>query len=276
MQLLQLQRDLARRLDAAGVASPQHDARALLMHALQLDWSALVLQGSRDLTPQEEQQVERLAVRRLAREPLQHLLGTVEWGGLTLQVSPAALIPRPETEVLLQLALARLAGWPAARVLDVGTGTGALALALRQARPDLQVLGSDVSPEALALARENAQRTGLAVPFVQADLLEGLQGPFQLIVSNPPYLPEADRQTADPEVGHDPALALYSGPDGLGLARRLALQARPALRPGGTLLLELDPRNVQQLAAELDTQGWRVTVHPDLTGRERFLEAGGR
>lgn len=268
-----LQKGLTRRLAGAGIDSPQPEARALLGHVLGLDWAGLVLASERVPTPEEAARLEALTRRRLAREPLQHLLGEVEWGGLLLGVSPAALIPRPETEVLLSLALDVLAGQIRPRVLDVGTGSGALALAVKAARPDALVTASDVSADALALARRNAGRNGLDVRFLVSDLLGGVSGRFNLIVSNPPYLPDADRESAQPEVRHDPDLALYSGPDGLTLARRLALQAPAHLEAGGTLLLELDPRNVDRLAEEMRPAGWRVQIHADLTGRRRFLSA---
>jgi release factor glutamine methyltransferase len=260
-------------LTEAGIDSPLPEARALLSHVLRLDWTGLVLASGRRLTHSEADELEALTLRRLTREPLQHLLGEVEWGGLRLLVSPAALIPRPETETLLLLALAELEGLEAPQVLDVGTGTGALALGVRLARPDAAVTASDLSSEALALARRNAEQTGLAVRFLHSDLLESVGGQFRLIVSNPPYLPGTDREQAQPEVRHDPELALYSGPDGLELARRLVAQVPPHLEVGGILLLELDPRNVQVLAAEMTAVGWTVRVSPDLSGRERFLRA---
>lgn len=268
-----LQAQLVQRLRAAGLESPLPEARALLTHVLHLDWAGLVLAAERPVTPAQVQELERLTLRRLSREPLQHLLGTVEWGGVTLHVSPAALIPRPETEGLLALALECITETVAPAVLDVGTGTGALALGLKAARPDARVTASDLSPEALALAGRNAQANGLEVAFVLADLLENATGSFDLIVSNPPYLPDGDRLNAQPEVRHDPDLALYGGPDGLKLARRLAAQATGRLEPGGILLLELDPRNVEVLAAEMMTAGWAVQTHADLSGRERFLWA---
>lgn len=141
------------------------------------------------------------------------------------------------------------------------------------ARPDAAVLAVDLSPEALALARENALLNSLNVAFVKSDLLNSIPGPFDLILANLPYLPEGDRAHAEPEVRHDPELALYSGPDGLALARRLIPQARAALAEGGALWLELDPRNAPAFAAELRAQGWAAALHPDLTGRERFVRA---
>jgi release factor glutamine methyltransferase len=244
----------------------------LLQFVSGLDRSGLVIHAGQELSAGQLGRLESLARRREAREPLQHLLGEVEWAGLVLRVSPDALIPRPETEVLLQLALDALKDKTYARVLDVGTGTGALALGIKQVRPDAAVTASDLSAPALALAAQNAALNGLAVTLVQADLLTGLGGPYDLLVSNPPYLPADDEHSAQPEVRFDPALALYSGPDGLDLARRLMSQAPAVLAPGAVVLLELDPRNVEVLAAELEGVGWRVRVHSDLTGRARFLE----
>ena len=267
------QRGLTGRLKRAGIVPSASEARALLMHVLGLDWSGLILAGERPLTPDEQAALEALTVRRERREPLQHLLGELEWGGLRLLVTPAALIPRPETERLLELALALLPQHTGLAVLDVGTGSGALALGLKAARPDLAVSASDVSRAALALARANAVRLGLTITLRHADLLVGVPGTFDLIVSNPPYLPDADRLSAPSELAYDPAGALYGGPDGLTLARTLLRQAPARLRPGGAALLELDPRNVETLAAELRTAGWQAEVLPDLSGRQRFLRA---
>lgn len=266
-------RDSAARLEEAGVPSPGVDARALVQHALGLSRTECLTRAGERLSAQQLARVEALLAQRAARRPLQHLLGAVEWGGLRLRVDGRALIPRPETEWLLTLALGHLGTHPAPRIVDVGTGTGALALALKAACPGAQVTGSDLSAPALALARENGERCGLDVTWVQADLLAGLDGPYDLIVSNPPYLPAGDREGAPPELEHDPALALYAGPTGLDLARPLAQQAASRLAAGGALLLELDPRNAPRLAAELRDTGWVAEVGADLAGRERFVTA---
>lgn len=265
--------EAVRTLRAAGVSSPEVDARALTLHALDLPPTAFLLRGLEEVDGAGAERLSQLIQQRAARVPLQHLLGTVEWGGLQLGVDGRALIPRPETEWFLQLALADLKGVGLPRVVDVGTGTGALALGVKMARPDAAVLAVDLSPEALALARENALLNSLNVAFVKSDLLNSIPGPFDLILANLPYLPEGDRAHAEPEVRHDPELALYSGPDGLALARRLIPQARAALAEGGALWLELDPRNAPAFAAELRAQGWAAALHPDLTGRERFVRA---
>lgn len=266
--------EATRLLRDAGVPSPEVDARALVTHTLNLRGAALLLHGGEVVPDADAARLLVLIRRRAVREPLQHLLGEVEWGGVRLRTDGRALVPRPETEWLLHLALGALRDRVVPRVLDVGTGTGALALGLKAARPDAIITATDLSPDALSLARENAALNGLEVMFVEGSLLAGLPGPFDLIVSNPPYLPEADREEADPEVRFDPDLALYAGPDGLDVARPLTLEAGSALAPEGVLLLELDPRNAATLAAELRSQGWGAEVLPDLAGRERFVRAG--
>lgn len=262
-------------LHHAGVPSPEVDARMLVQETLHLSRTALLLGGNELVEGEAQARVLALIEQRSHRTPLQHLLGEVEWGGLRLKTDARALIPRPETEWLLHLVTQEVRGMGLSqpRLADVGTGTGALALALAQAFPGAQVTATDLSPDALALARENATLNGLRVDFVQADLLAGLDGPFDLIVSNPPYLPDTDRQHTDPEVRFDPDLALYAGADGLALARPLAAQAASRLAPGGVLWLELDPRNAPALAAELSAAGWQAEVHADLTGRKRFVRA---
>ena len=273
MRLRDLLRQGAERLGSAGVPSPEVDARELLLSALHLTPTALLTRADEPVGADGQARYAALLDRRAAREPLQHILGEVEWGGVRLRCDPRALVPRPETEWLLHLLLPGVQSRPQPRVLDVGTGTGALALGVKAACPGAAVTATDLSPGALALARENAALNGLEVTWMQADLLAGVPGPFDLIVSNPPYLPEGDRAHADPEVQRDPQLALYSGPDGLTLARRLAAQAPPVLAGGGTLWLELDPRNAATLAAELRAGGWDAQLHADLTGRERFVQA---
>lgn len=260
-------------LRAAGVPSPGADARALVAFALHLTGAELFLRAKDQVSGAHEAHLRALLARRAAREPLQYLLGELEWGGVTLRVDGRALIPRPETEWLLHLALQALEPRAAPRVVDVGTGTGALALGVKGARPDAHVTATDLSAEALALARENAALNALDVEFRQGDLLDGLPGPFDLILSNPPYLPDRDRDAAEPEVHRDPPLALYGGPDGLDVARRLTAQAASRLAPDGLLLLELDPRNAAPLADELRAHGWATRILPDLTGRERFVQA---
>lgn len=228
--------------------------------------------------PLSEDAAERLELmvqRRLQREPLQLITGTAHFWGLGLHTAPGVLIPRPETERLVELALSRLAGRSSPRVLDVGTGSGAIALALKHERPDATVAATDVSAAALSLAGRNAAQLGLELELLQADLLTGAAADraaaADLVISNPPYLPAADAGAVSPEVRHDPVTALYAGADGLDLYRQLLKQAAELLKPDAWLLIELDPRNVHA-AAEAARDWSIVRVEADLAGRERFLQ----
>ena len=215
--------------------------------------------------------------RRVSREPLQHILGTAPFYGLELAVDATVLVPRPETERLVELVLDALRGVERPHVLDVGTGCGAIALALRAERSDAEVVASDIAPEAVALARRNAGRLALPVRVLRSDLLAEadvatVAAGCDVLVANLPYLPLSDADALQPEAGHDPALALYAGKDGLGVARRLIRQAARLLPSGALLALELDPRNVRKALVEV--AAWRdARVERDLPGRERYLLA---
>ncbi|ADR36352.1 protein-(glutamine-N5) methyltransferase, release factor-specific [Oceanithermus profundus DSM 14977] len=263
------------RLEEAGFPSRQAEAEArqLLEHATGAQGARFWREARAALEPAQERLLEEALARRAAGEPLQLILGTAVFCGLELEVRPGVLVPRPETERLVELALERLPESGPARVLDVGTGGGAIALALKQARPELDVYASEVSEAALELARANARRLGLAVTFLHAPLTAGLWD-LDLIVSNPPYLPEAYREAAPPELAWEAETALYAGADGLAVARPLLAEAAGALAAGGWLLLELDPTNVHVLAREAERAGYgEVAVLPDLAGRARFLRA---
>lgn len=264
-----------RRLERAGLASPRAEATALLSALLNVSPSGLVSDRNRVLSEAELARLEAWVVRREAREPLQHIVGYAHFYGLELQVTPAVLIPRPETEVLVELALAALKEVPQPKVVDVGTGSGAIALALKAERPDAVVWATDLSAAALGVAARNARALGLEVRLAPSDLLDAPEvaafaQALDLLVSNPPYLLETDAAWLSPEVQRDPPEALFSGPDGLAHFRRLSAQAHALLRPGARCLLELDPRNVAQAQAE--SGAWaEATVAADLTGRPRFL-----
>ena len=263
------------RLEEAGFPSRQAEAEARqLLEHLTGEHGARFWRGAPlELEPGQQRRLEAALARRTAGEPLQLILGTAVFYGLELEVRPGVLVPRPETERLVELALAELPEDRPARVLDVGTGSGAIALALKRARPALEVYASEVSGRALELARANARRLGLEVTFLHAPLTAGLAR-LDLIVSNPPYLPEAYRDEAPPELAWEAAEALYAGADGLAVARPLLAEAAAALAGGGGLLLELDPANVHALAREARRAGFtEVAVLPDLAQRPRFLRA---
>ena len=218
------------------------DALTLLLHTLGITRAQFYANPDREVTPKQQAAYEAAIARRLANEPIQYITGDQEFFGLALRVTPAVLIPRPETEHLVEAVLAELKSSPAPRILDIGTGSGAIAIALAHHLPQAQVVATDISSAALAIARENAARHNLAdrIMFFESDLLASLSGPFDAIVSNPPYVPEADRATLHPQVrDHEPASALFAGADGLAIYRRLIPQALAALAPNGLLALEI-------------------------------------
>jgi release factor glutamine methyltransferase len=266
--------ELIARFTRAGIASPKVDAEWLIEDTL--GWSRMrrVLEAEIVLSPEKLEVIESLAVRREAREPLQWILGSSEFYGLKIHVRAGVLIPRPETERLVELALERLRVMPGSpRVLDLGCGTGAIALCIKAEQPRAKVIASDINPEAIKLTLENATRLNLEIEVRETSLFDGIEGRFDLIVSNPPYLPELDAATLEPEVQREPASALFSGPDGLELTRTLVRTARERLGPSGWLLLELDPRNAPTMRQELEDAGWRARLESDLAGRERFIVA---
>jgi release factor glutamine methyltransferase len=253
-----------------GIDTPRLDAELILAQAFGLTRLELYTSFDRPLTEVERAEARTLVERRGRREPLAYVLG--EWGfrRLTLKTDARALVPRPETEVLVERALAAIAGTEDPRVVDVGTGTGAIALAIADERPDAAVTATDVSPDALALARENAERLELDVTFVETSLLDGLAGPFDLVVANPPYVAEHELPALQPEVRNfEPRLALVGD-----LASQLGAQASTLLAPGGAIVLETHEDRASQVVTALQALGYALaTITKDLAGRERVVEA---
>ena len=234
------------------------DAELLLLHTLALPRTALYTAPARALTAAEQTAFARITARRLAHEPVQYITGTQEFFGLALHVTPATLIPRPETELLVEAALARLPRDRLLRLTDVGTGSGAIAIAVAKHLPHATIVALDQSPAALEVARENARTHGVLdrIRFCHADLLSAEPGPFDAILANLPYVPESDRAGLHPQVrDHEPASALFAGADGLDLYRRLIPQAARGLAPGGLLALEFGAGQRDDLAHLL--AGWR-------------------
>jgi release factor glutamine methyltransferase len=258
-------------LASAGVPEPRTDAELLVAHVLGCARSTLY-SAPAALTDEENEQLWALVERRVRREPVQYLLG--EWGfrRLTLTVDRRALIPRPETEIVVERCLVLLEGRETPRVLDVGTGSGAIALALVDEHPGARVVATDVSPDALSLARENAERTKLAdrVEFVQGHLLDTVEGPFDLVVSNPPYVLAEDVHDLAPEIREwEPPQAL----SGEGLSEAIAQAARDVLVSGGALVLETAELRAAEVAGLLRSLGYEdVLVTLDLAGAERVVE----
>ncbi len=278
MTILELIQKTTAYFEKAGVPNPRLDVELLLAHALKLKRMDLYLQFERVFTAPELDALRPLVKRRAAREPLQHLVGSVDFCGVTLAVSRAALVPRPETEVVAQVAIARLDAATPRTVLDLGTGSGAILLALLAARPKARGVGTDRDAAALALARANAETTGLAarVEFREGDLFAPVgEERFDLLVSNPPYIPSGEIANLQPEVReHDPRAALDGGPDGLDVLRRLAKDAAAHLNPGGTLVMEIGHDQSAAVEALLRETGWEmVAFHKDLQGIARIVEA---
>jgi release factor glutamine methyltransferase len=258
-------------LTAKGAESPRLDAELLLGKALALERVELYMHLDRPLSADELGAARELVARRAQREPVQYVLG--EWGfrRLTLGVDSRALIPRPETEVVVERCLAHLAGLEAPRVLDVGTGSGAIALALADEHRGARVTALDSSAEALELARENAQRTGLPVELLRHDLFDSLpNGGWDLVVSNPPYVSPDELDDLAPEVRDwEPRAALVAE----GAVEAVAAAALHVLRPGGAVVLEVHADGAPAAAHTLEGLGYEaVEVTTDLAGRERVVE----
>jgi len=258
----------------AGLPLEPLENRILLCHALGITRVGLITQSERQLTEEEAVRLSGLVGRRIAGEPIAYIVGQREFFGLPFQVSPAVLIPRPDTELIVELALERL---PAqARMLDMGTGSGAIAVAVAHTRPDAQVTALDVSEDALAMARANAAANGARVRFLRSDWFAALEGDtFDLVVSNPPYIASGDEHLVQGDLRFEPVDALTDHADGLSDLRTIVAGALAHLAPGGWLLLEHgydQAEAVRALLAEagyLEAQSWR-----DLAGIERV--SGGR
>lgn len=266
-------RAAAGRMADAGVPDAMRDARLLLAHVLGIAPDRLTLHLDDPERPDLLGGFERLVAARTARRPLSHLTGQRLFWGRAFHVTPDVLDPRPETETLVALALAE----PFARVLDLGTGSGAILLSLLADRPGATGVGADVSPAALAVAQHNAQSLGLLdrARMILSDWCADITGQFDLIVSNPPYIALSEMPSLSPEVReHEPHLALTDGGDGLCAYRDIASQARANLRPEGRLLVEIGATQGADVVKILVAAGFAsVAIHPDLDGRDRVVAA---
>jgi release factor glutamine methyltransferase len=272
-------RALARMFAAAGLDTPALDARVIVGHALGLDHGALAGAAERALDVHERERIADLAARRLAREPVARIVGMKEFWGLPLRVTPDVLVPRPETETVVETALRALdrngERTRALRIADLGTGSGALLLALLSELPNAFGVGTDLSEAALGVARDNAERVGLAAraAFVACGFADAFAGPFELMVSNPPYVATGELAQLAPEVrDHDPVLALDGGLDGLRAYRALAADAPRLIGAGGHLVIEMGAGQAAAAAALFSArQPLDVTAVPDLAGTLRVL-----
>ena len=258
------------------IQNPRLNAEHLMAHALGRKRIELYLDFERDLTETDLEPLRALVKRRSEGEPLQHLLGTVEFCGLTFLCDKRALVPRPETEQLVELLVTDYMRNPKSRIVDVGTGSGVIALSLASKFPEAKLFAVDVSDEALALAQENAARLNLSdrLLFLKSNLLEKVEGTFDVIVANLPYVSTQDRSTLSREVLHDPEIALFAGTQGDELVRDLIEKACSRLAPGGVLALEIGLGQSDALFVALAEKNYRdICSKRDYNGVTRFLFA---
>jgi len=259
------------------IDSPRLNAEHLLAHVLSRKRMELYLDFDRQVRESELAPLRELMKRRGSGEPLQHLLGTVEFCGRSFRCDKRALVPRPETEQLVELLISHLKSEIAcSRIIDVGTGSGVIALTLAAEFPKAEIVGADISDDALTLARENAERLKLAdrVRFLRSNLLESVQPDLDLIVANLPYVSAKDRENLSREVLHDPEVALFAGSRGDELMRQLINDAPSWLRPGGMLAMEIGLGQSEALVAALAEKNYRdILTEKDYSGVIRFLFA---
>jgi release factor glutamine methyltransferase len=274
-------REAATRLRVAGVAEPRREAGSLLSHTTARDSAFLIMHADELLTAAQLSTFRAFIARRAAGEPFQYIAGRQEFYGLEFEVNSDVLIPRPETELLVEVALELLKGTDVPLVCDVGTGSGCIAITLLHERADAHAFALDISPEALRVAARNAARHGVSerMQCLVSDCFEALRGDehggirFDLIASNPPYIAEAELAELQREVReHEPRSALTPGDDGLSVIRRLLTQAPRFLKPGGRMLLEIGFNQHERVAALIDPRAWTlIRIHRDLQGIPRTV-----
>lgn len=260
------------RLRQAGIDDAAREARLLMSAALDIASDRLVLRLDERPEPDMQMRLDALVARRSAREPLSHLTGARAFYDHVFAVSPDVLDPRPETECLVRAALER----PFSHILDLGTGSGCILLSLLAARPEASGLGTDLSARALKIAARNAEalQIGLRVMFVQSDWFEAVEGRFDLITCNPPYISATEMTSLAPELAYEPRFALTDESDGLSVYRRLIPQARDFLTPQGRILVEIGHQQAAEVKQIFDRAGYRsIQTRPDLDGRDRVVEA---
>jgi len=254
------------------------DAELLLRHLLKLERAALLVRWKEVLDEREAAHLEELLQRRLAGEPIQYIIGEAEFYGLPFRVTRDVLIPRPETEHVVEKAIALAGGFHQPRIVDVGTGSGAIAIALAHELPQASVTAIDVSEQALEIALENARRNSVSdrIRFTRGDLLAPVAGElFDLVVSNPPYVATSERESLAVEVrDYEPAIALFAGQDGISIYRQLIPAARRVLEPGGFLVMEIGYNQAEPVGTLLLAEGFdTIEFTPDLQGIPRVASA---
>ena len=264
--------------DKAGVPDPRIDAELILCHLTGLNRMSMLMQGATELTSEQEQRFSSLLLSRTQRKPLQYLLGTQVFYGLDFQVDSRVLIPRQETETLCEWGISHLRRLKQPRALDLCTGSGAIAVTLKHKCPHADVTAADLSTDALAVAFSNAKLNQTDIRFVQGDLWQPVEGEvFDLILSNPPYIPTQDCETLQQEVMQEPRMALDGGADGLDFYRLIARGASAHLNPTGLIAVEVGIGEAQDVAALFTNAGLHdVQIIKDLYGVERIVSARRR
>ena len=259
---------------AAGIETPAVDAALLIAEESGIPELEMILYPDRELDPELEKHLRELAQRRCRREPLQYITGKAYFRDLTLKVDPSVLIPRPETELLVDYVLENLPF--NGKILDIGCGSGAISIACATERPDADVTSVDISPAALETAKKNASVNGAErIRFFESDLFSAVKNErFDIIAANLPYVTEAEYQTLSPEVKeHEPVLALTAPDEGFLLIEKTAVELEKHLDPGGKAIFELSPHQAERLKKLLENLGFTAGILRDLTGRERFVFA---
>ena len=266
------------------ITTPDLDASLLLAEALHLSKEELIVHGEKPLSPDAHEKFLELLERRMGGECVAYILGKKEFRGLEFFVNPSVLVPRPDTEILVEAVLERGRLWnktgtggETIHALDLCTGSGAIAVSLKNEMPDLEVWAADISAEALETAKANAARYKMleSIRFYQGRLFEALPAglKFHVIASNPPYIPSAEIKRLPPEVQREPRIALDGGEDGLGIIREIIARAPDYLEPGGTLLLEADPEQMKSISQALEKNRFiNIKTYNDLSGQERVIE----
>lgn len=276
MTIREAVQNAARQLETAGVPDPRIDAEWLMEHVTGMSRMQMLLQGANELTAEQEQRLSSLLLSRAQRKPLQYLLGTQYFYGLAFHVDERALIPRQETEGLCELGIRRLQSLEGpTNALDLCTGSGAIAVTIKHECPQADVTASDLSADALSLAKQNAQSNQTDVHFLQGDLFAPLDGmQFDLILSNPPYIRTEECKTLQPEVMQEPLMALDGGEDGLDFYRRIANGAKAHLTHRGMIAVEAGDHEAQDIADLFWAAGLHhVQIHNDLYGMPRMVSA---
>ena len=267
--------EMTRRFRAAGIPDPEFDSAALLAFLCGRNALSLRLDMETEIDQETEGQYRSLCARKIRREPLQYITGESRFCGYSFAVTPDVLIPRPETELLCEWAVEKIPVDASPRILDLCCGSGCIGLTLKAEYPDAQVTLSDISADALAVASQNAEALSLDIVLHRGDLLEGFpECSFDLILSNPPYIPAGDCDSLQPEVLREPRLALDGGMDGCDVYRRIADGARSVLAPGGQLLMELGIDEAEQVSSLLSACGYTgIRIKNDYAGIQRMILA---